>query len=241
MHWVLSVCSLVTFALFFPKMDIITPGDGVLARAPGTIVEFSDRSMTVQRVGSEREDVYQLISESEPAGTHDRDFAFWPRSESRQSWAGKDLGESERPFRIGDSIAMRELIARGTTHIYFQANMYVFTALVIVLGLAMGIGMAAVFKHIPTYFPEDVGLVGGLVGVIGGLGGFFFPIIFGWLLRGTGIWTTCWVFLFLFSLGCLVWMRVVLRRMMQQHAPDLLEHFERHEGLTLRSTSVPGK
>jgi NNP family nitrate/nitrite transporter-like MFS transporter len=54
--------------------------------------------------------------------------------------------------------------------------------------------MAAVYKHIPTYFPHDVGVVGGIVGVLGGLGGFFFPILFGYLLQASGIWTTCWLF-----------------------------------------------
>jgi NNP family nitrate/nitrite transporter-like MFS transporter len=93
--------------------------------------------------------------------------------------------------------------------------------------MSMGIGMAAVYKHIPTYFPDDVGIVGGLVGVIGGLGGFFFPIIFGWLLAATGLLTTCWMFLFGFSVFCLVWMLIVLRRSMAQQAPHLMDHFDR--------------
>ena len=38
-----------------------------------------------------------------------------------------------------------------------------FTALLFVVGCSMGIGKAAVFKHIPEYFPNDVGAVGGLV------------------------------------------------------------------------------
>ena len=45
-----------------------------------------------------------------------------------------------------------------------------FTFLVFVLGIIWGIGKAAVYKHIPDYFPEEVGVVGGMVGVLGGLG-----------------------------------------------------------------------
>ena len=58
----------------------------------------------------------------------------------------------------------------------------------------MGIGKAAVYKHIPDYFPDDVGVVGGIVGVLGGLGGFVCPVIFGYLLDATGLWTSCWMF-----------------------------------------------
>jgi NNP family nitrate/nitrite transporter-like MFS transporter len=43
-----------------------------------------------------------------------------------------------------------------------------------VLACAMGIGKASVYKYIPGYFPNDVGAVGGVVGMLGALGGFFF-------------------------------------------------------------------
>jgi NNP family nitrate/nitrite transporter-like MFS transporter len=52
-----------------------------------------------------------------------------------------------------------------------------------------------------------------MVGVLGGLGGFFCPIIFGYLLETTGLWTSCWMFMFLVSLVCLVWMHLVVSRM----------------------------
>src|SRR5690625_7059132 len=54
----------------------------------------------------------------------------------------------------------------------------------------MSLGKAAVYRHIPVYYPKHVGSVGGLVGMIGGLGGFFLPIVFGALLDLTGIWTS---------------------------------------------------
>ena len=101
-----------------------------------------------------------------------------------------------------------------------------FTVLVVLLGVAMGIGKAAVYKHIPEYFPGEVGVVGGVVGVIGGLGGFFCLILFGYLLRSTGVWTSCWLFLFVLSAGCLAWMHVVVRRMDRAKAPHVAEHWE---------------
>src|SRR5690625_6254663 len=41
----------------------------------------------------------------------------------------------------------------------------------------MSLGKAAVYRHIPVYYPKHVGSVGGLVGMIGGLGGFVLPIV----------------------------------------------------------------
>jgi len=41
----------------------------------------------------------------------------------------------------------------------------------IVSAFFMSLGKAAVFKHIPVYYPDRVGAVGGVVGLVGGLGG----------------------------------------------------------------------
>lgn len=110
--------------------------------------------------------------------------------------------------------------------IYFQANIVIFTGLVFIVGILMGIGKAAVYKHIPDYFPQDVGTVGGIVGVLGGLGGFVGPILFGYLLDWTGVWTTSWMFLFAVAVTCLLWMHIVIRRMIAAHAPAVANRIE---------------
>jgi NNP family nitrate/nitrite transporter-like MFS transporter len=92
--------------------------------------------------------------------------------------------------QVGDKVVKKQLLARGMTHLFFQANVWIFTFIVFVVGIMMGIGKAAVYRHIPDYYPEQIGVVGGIVGVVGGLGGFFCPILFGYMLKGTGIWTT---------------------------------------------------
>ena len=61
-----------------------------------------------------------------------------------------------------------------------------FTGLMFVVGCGMGIGKASVFKYVPDYFPSDVGAVGGLVGMLGALGGFILPPVFGALGRWAG-------------------------------------------------------
>ena len=58
-------------------------------------------------------------------------------------------------------------------------GLWPFIATLFALGFFMSLGKAAVFKHIPVYYPNNVGAVGGLVGMIGGLGGFVLPIALG--------------------------------------------------------------
>lgn len=88
-----------------------------------------------------------------------------------------------------------------------------FVATLFALGFFMSLGKAAVFKHIPVYYPKHVGAVGGLVGMIGGLGGFVLPIVFGGLLDVTGIYTSCFALLFLIVAVSLAWMHLAIRKM----------------------------
>ncbi len=67
----------------------------------------------------------------------------------------------------------------GTVGFHLEMGLVPFTVTVFVLGFFMALGKAAVYKHIPVYYPNNVGAVGGLVGMIGGLGGFVLPIAFG--------------------------------------------------------------
>ena len=126
----------------------------------------------------------------------------------------------------GQTVKRKELLAKGVTKIFFQANVWVFAVLVILIGSIWGIGKAAVYKHIPEYFPEEVGVVGRMVGVLGGLGGFFSPIIFGYLLDGTGLWTSAWMFMFFLSAICLFWMHRVIQKMMSKKHPELMKKIE---------------
>lgn len=83
-----------------------------------------------------------------------------------------------------------------------------FTIIVFVLGFFMSLGKAAIYKHIPVYYPNDVGSVAGIVGLIGGLGGFFLPICFGMMNDILGIWTSCFMLMFLLVSVALIWMHV---------------------------------
>src|SRR5262245_13837109 len=68
---------------------------------------------------------------------------------------------------------------------------------------ALGLGNGAVFKLVPEYFPKETGTVTGLVGAFGGLGGFFPPLALGVIRDTTGGDAMGFIFLSIFSLGCL--------------------------------------
>lgn len=95
---------------------------------------------------------------------------------------------------------------KGDISFSIGASLPIFVIITMLLGFFMSLGKGAVYKHIPIYYPNNVGSVGGMVGLIGGLGGFFCPIIFGLLNDIIEIWTSCFMFLFLISFGALIWM-----------------------------------
>jgi NNP family nitrate/nitrite transporter-like MFS transporter len=108
----------------------------------------------------------------------------------------------------------------------YAMNLPLFAVLVFLLGCAMGIGKAAVYKHIPEYYPTDVGAVGGLVGMLGGLGGFFLPPLFAYAQRWTGFPSSTFFVLFLVTAACGLWMHVTVVRMLHQESPHLAPHLE---------------
>lgn len=102
---------------------------------------------------------------------------------------------------------------KGPIAFHMEMGLVPFIVTVFVLGFFMALGKAAVYKHIPVYYPKNVGAVGGLVGMIGGLGGFVLPIAFGALNDLTGLWTSCFMLLFVLVTGALIWMHMAIRQM----------------------------
>jgi NNP family nitrate/nitrite transporter-like MFS transporter len=100
-------------------------------------------------------------------------------------------------------------------------HMGVRAAVLAVMGMTMSLGMAAVFKHIPEYYPQHVGAVGGVVSMIGGLGGFVLPIAFGVMNDWVGIWTSCFMLMFFVAATNLLWMHFSILYMNRQRFPEI--------------------
>ncbi len=83
--------------------------------------------------------------------------------------------------RFGPKVVMTgvfvAMIAAGTVlSLPLGLDVWAFTAALFVLGAGMGIGKASVYKLIPDSFPQNIGAVGGLVGLLGALGGVLIPL-----------------------------------------------------------------
>lgn len=207
MYWVLGSSVVLSALLMIPKMDITTSGPGVMATKKGIITAVSN---TLVKVGEKEFPINLKVNKP-------LENTVFP---TRNSWQEVVVNQNQE-------VKKKELIAKGVTAIHFSANMWVYLILVILIGISWGIGKAAVYKHIPEYFPTEVGVVGGMVGMIGGLGGFFGPIIFGYLLTTTGIWSSSWIFILLLSAACLIWMHVTVTKIMNEKQPSLSKEMDR--------------
>lgn len=87
-----------------------------------------------------------------------------------------------------------------------SVNVWWFTALIFVIGVAQGFGRASVFKVIHDHYPQNMGAVGGFVAAIGGLGGCTLPILFGLAQDALGIVTGCFMILYGVLAFCMITM-----------------------------------
>ena len=94
---------------------------------------------------------------------------------------------------------------KGDVTLHIAVGVALFTVLVFVVGMAMGIGKASVYRELADYYPANMGAVGGLVGVIGGLGGFSLPIMFGIAADASGVRSSTFMLMYAVVAGVMVW------------------------------------
>ena len=94
----------------------------------------------------------------------------------------------------------------GPKTFHIGLNVYTFTALMGVLGVAFAFGKASVFKYIGDDYPDNIGAISGIVGLAGGLGGFVLPIMFGVLVDVTGVRSSAFMLLYGVVWVSLIWM-----------------------------------
>ena len=96
-------------------------------------------------------------------------------------------------------------------HLDIAINVWVFSVLICVIGLAQGFGRASVFKMIHEYYPDNMGRAGGIVSAIGALGGFTLPILFGMAVDFLGFYSASFMLLYGVLAICMMAMYFAIR------------------------------
>ena len=94
----------------------------------------------------------------------------------------------------------------GPKSFHLGLDPWMFTVLLFVMGIAWAFGKASVFKYISDEYPHNIGVVSGIVGLVGGLGGFVLPIMFGALVDLTGVRSSAFMLLYGITWVSLIWM-----------------------------------
>ncbi len=113
----------------------------------------------------------------------------------------------------------------GDVAIGIGLNVWIFTALLFIVGIAWGFGKASVFKFLSDEYPDNIGVASGIVGLAGGMGGFLLPVMFGALIDFTGINSVVFMLLYGATSVSLIWMHYTFARDKQrQDAQAAREH-----------------
>jgi len=91
-------------------------------------------------------------------------------------------------------------------HLSIEINLWLFSGLIFIIGIAQGFGRASVYKTIYDYYPNQMGSIGGFVAAIGALGGCTLPIAFGLVVDIMGIHSACFMLLYAVLAVCMTTM-----------------------------------
>ena len=106
---------------------------------------------------------------------------------------------------------------RGPMSFHLGLPAWGFAMLLFVLGVSFACGMASTFKYISDDFPDNMGVVSGIVGLVGGMGGFLLPVLFGILLDLTGVYSSCFMLLY-----GIVWVSLILSYLTEVRRTDVI-------------------
>ncbi len=111
-------------------------------------------------------------------------------------------------------VRMLSMVLLGIGTVYTLAStlpVLPLMVLLIIVGMAcLGMGNGSVFQLVPQRFSAEIGIATGMVGAIGGLGGFMLPILLGNIKQATGSFGPAFVVLAICGFGMVVLLRALI-------------------------------
>src|SRR5699024_9879299 len=96
------------------------------------------------------------------------------------------------------------IMIAGALILALSNHIMLFTIGCLTISVSAGIGNGLIFKLVPTYFSKEAGVVNGIVSMMGGLGGFFPPLIITMVTALTGSNHLAFFLLAIFGLVALI-------------------------------------
>ena len=106
----------------------------------------------------------------------------------------------------------------------FNPSLIFYTVGCLCIAVCAGIGNGTIFKLVPLYFSKEAGIVNGVVAALGGLGGFFPPLMLSLLYKLTGHYAIGYMALSQVASVCLIIVFVMFNQ------EKLKDHFWLPEG-----------
>src|SRR5699024_143376 len=91
-------------------------------------------------------------------------------------------------------------------------HILLFTIGCLLISVCAGLGNGLIFKLVPFYFSKEAGTANGIVSMMGGLGGFFPPIVISYVTMLSGSSHLAFLLLALFGIIALVTMGQMLKK-----------------------------
>ena len=124
---------------------------------------------------------------------------------------GGYLADRKNPFLLL-GVTFSALTLSAVLFAFSLNSMVLITLAALMISVMLGLGNGTVFKLVPLYFPGLTGRATGIVGALGGIGGFFPPLLMGAIQQSTGSYAGGLLLLALVSLLALILVVVMGRR-----------------------------
>jgi MFS transporter, NNP family, nitrate/nitrite transporter len=112
------------------------------------------------------------------------------------------LGDRFNPFKI--LIVVFAGLTLSGIMLSFAPAMNIYTLGCLIVAFCAGTGNGTIFKLVPLYFSKQAGIANGIISAMGGLGGFFPPLILTVLFNATGHYAIGFMALSQIALACLI-------------------------------------